>query len=543
MIVLTFAAVFILFRFQSSKSDTVEWNFDWEEANVRCKSQNDSLVTIQDIRSHRSLMVGHFPIWSSVKGTFTPWIAYRGCYEDGVCAGSSCNHLSHNTVGNCYFECKSKTKNDGGCANKEQFYFGLQDKLCKCFCEKNELQHISESTNCNVSCGQDINNGECGGETFYSMYEVTNVTLSHASFGGFCLTCRIQHGSIVLSSMDCDAKANGYCVDSNNSITPMDTNMSQFDAYWNRCKMQQLYIVWNTEFICQKRSMTIWTGLRKYDIERVRSNQTCYSIERNETIIGFRERNCTESLPFICKHHTDIYSTEKIESSKSTTPTIPSLDYSPTIEQTSTSKPVHLHVTSMTTSSSISSSSHIDSTPSTKLEGTSPTTIAGACIAGIVAAISVVILVFCFIKRRKLHCLQSEQQQAKRPNMFDNSTYNDLTVTNQRHNGTHTNTSSEYDNQESIGKIDDIYVEKEEEEYDHLHTSRQKHLNKDTKNNEYGTACYLEDNSYSTLGQSRNPEPDLDNGYSTMPSLENAGSSVANSEYDFCYQINQRKDW
>lgn len=127
--------------------------------------------------------------------------------------------------------------------------------------------------------------------------------------------------------------------------------------------------------------------------------------------------------------------------------------------------------------------------------------------------------------------------------MFDNSTYNDLTVTNQRHNGTHTNTSSEYDNQESIGKIDDIYVEKEEEEYDHLHASRQKHLNKDNKGNEYGTACYLEDNSYSTLGQSRNPEPDLDNGYSTMPSLENAGSSDGNSEYDFCYQMNQRKDW
>lgn len=121
--------------------------------------------------------------------------------------------------------------------------------------------------------------------------------------------------------------------------------------------------------------------------------------------------------------------------------------------------------------------------------------------------------------------------------MFDNSTYNDLTVTNQKHNGTDTNITPEYDNQESI------YVEKEDEEYDHLHSSRQKHLTKETKGNEYGTACYLEDNSYSTLGQGRNPEPELDNGYSTMPSLENNGSSVGNSEYDFCYQMNQRKDW
>lgn len=65
------------FIVKGSKSDTVERNFDWEVANVRCKSQNDSLVSIQDIQSN-SLRIGHFPIWSSVKGKFTPWIAYRG---------------------------------------------------------------------------------------------------------------------------------------------------------------------------------------------------------------------------------------------------------------------------------------------------------------------------------------------------------------------------------------------------------------------------------------------------------------------------------
>lgn len=92
---------------------------------------------------------------------------------------------------------------------------------------------------------------------------------------------------------------------------------------------------------------------------------------------------------------------------------------------------------------------------------------------------------------------------------------------------------------------DGIYVEKQEEEYDHLHSSRQKHITKDTKDNAYGTASYLEDNSYSTLRQGRNsnPEPDLDNEYSTMPSLENNGSSMGNPEYDFCYQMDQRQDW
>lgn len=63
---------------KGSKSDTVEWKVNWEEANERCKSQNYSLVSIHDIRNHHSLMNGHSSIWSSVKGTFTPWIAYRG---------------------------------------------------------------------------------------------------------------------------------------------------------------------------------------------------------------------------------------------------------------------------------------------------------------------------------------------------------------------------------------------------------------------------------------------------------------------------------
>lgn len=62
---------------KGSKSEKVEWKANWEEANERCRSLNDSLVSIQDIRSH-PLTDGHFPIWSSVGGTYTPWIAYRG---------------------------------------------------------------------------------------------------------------------------------------------------------------------------------------------------------------------------------------------------------------------------------------------------------------------------------------------------------------------------------------------------------------------------------------------------------------------------------
>lgn len=63
---------------KGSTSDKMEWEVNWEEANERCKSQNDSLVSIKDIKNHHSLMMGGSSIWSSVKGTFTPWMAYRG---------------------------------------------------------------------------------------------------------------------------------------------------------------------------------------------------------------------------------------------------------------------------------------------------------------------------------------------------------------------------------------------------------------------------------------------------------------------------------
>lgn len=146
---------------------------------------------------------------------------------------------------------------------------------------------------------------------------------------------------------------------------------------------------------------------------------------------------------------------------------------------------------------------------------------------------------------RNLQCLQSNQQ-GKRPNVFDNRTYDDNIVKNQGHDHIVTNTTPAYNNNQGrMDEEDGIYVEKQEEEYDHLHSSRQKHITKDIKDNEYGTASYLEDNSYSTLrqGSNSNPEPDLDNEYSTMPSLENNGSSMGNPEYDFCYQMDQRKDW
>lgn len=67
------------------------------------------------------------------------------------------------------------------------------------------------------------------------------------------------------------------------------------------------------------------------------------------------------------------------------------------------------------------------------------------------------------------------KQKAKGEKVFNNTTYDDLVVTNLKRDLNYANTTLENDNQSSIFKIDDIYVEKEDE-YDHLNTSRKKNM-------------------------------------------------------------------
>lgn len=66
-----------------------------------------------------------------------------------------------------------------------------------------------------------------------------------------------------------------------------------------------------------------------------------------------------------------------------------------------------------------------------------------------------------------------------------------------------------------------------------------------TDDDRYGSASYLEDDSYSTLRQNKTVDSDFDNEYSvnSMPYSENQSSSVNSPEYDYCYQADQRKDW
>lgn len=449
----------------------------------------------------------------------------------------TCHIIQNNTVGNCYFECKSKNNSYGGCANNVNFFFGLQKSMCLCLCENTMIRNISQSAKCNISCGASITNGECGGIGYFSMYESMNVSLPDSHFRGFCLTCRQQSdtSNVLLYSIDCNENAMGYCVMRNGSVS-LTFTMS-FASYWMQCRNHNLYIIGDTRWTFCQKEHNAWTGLQKYKITNsVFDNDSCYIIETHQNTVNYKKRNCTQKLFFLCKK--SVPNSEYIRSTKSTAPTAPTRESLRTTYKFISSRPDYFPATSFITSTNDDTNliigTSVAPSPSRFFRSEGNTgTIVGVSIAGVAVLIFVVFLTICLLKRNKLQCMQSNQQQAKRAKVFHNTTYDDLVVTNNRPEVNYANTILENDDRGNICKIEDIYVEKEEK-YDHLNKSRQKHVTTQVDDDRYGTASYLEEGSYSTLSQNKNTESDLEYGYNVnnMPYVKHQLGLENSSEYN-----------
>lgn len=547
-------------HFNLAGCTSVTIGVNWKTANEHCKNRTDSLVNVLDVQNHLSYFKGIPPIWSSVKGHFTPWIAYRGCfYYENPCWSSTrkhlnCHILESNTVGNCYYECKSKNYINGGCERNVHFFFGLMGTICLCMCENNLMQPLSESWKCNSICRESISNGECGRfNYYYSVYESTTVALPDGHFRGLCMTCQSQSHSnnTMLYSKNCSTDAAGYCFTRTGFLSIQNIKLT-FDLYWKICRNNNKYIAWDTSQVCQHKESNVWTGLRKYKIDNPNTVKGCYIIEIKNGTANYNERNCTKHYFFLCKREIGRKNFSSIEYIKSTknTVTLP-LTREKSLKTRTTSsyrpaRPVTLSVTSLNMSTIDYTGLIISTTTSpppsqSSKSGENTETLLGASIVGVVVLImlSVVFFIICLLKRRKLQSKKSKKHKAKSDKVFDNTAYGDLVDTNQKENVSYANTTAENDKPGSISKMDDIYVEKEEE-YDHLHASRQKKMTIQIDDDRYGSATVLEDDSYSTLGKNKTVDSDFDNEYSVndMPYSENQSSSVNSPEYDYCYQTN-----
>lgn len=57
-----------------------------------------------------------------------------------------------------------------------------------CVCVMTISCKLYQKVQNNSMCDRSISNGECGGFTYFSVYESRTVALPDAQFGGFCLT-------------------------------------------------------------------------------------------------------------------------------------------------------------------------------------------------------------------------------------------------------------------------------------------------------------------------------------------------------------------
>lgn len=158
--------------------------------------------------------------------------------------------------------------------------------------------------------------------------------------------------------------------------------------------------------------------------------------------VNYNKRNCTERHLFLCKQ-------EIVQKY------FPNIQYIISTENIANPPLTHEISQATETFSYMSLSTRGDITSYVKYTVNVPslksnvneTTIAGACIAGIVAFTFVGFLVACLLKRRRLHCLQAKQQQANRHHGSNNANYDDIVVTSQRQDDNHTYTTLTYDKQ------------------------------------------------------------------------------------------------
>lgn len=131
-----------------------------------------------------------------------------------------------------------------------------------------------------------------------------------------------------------------------------------------------------------------------------------------------------------------------------------------------------------------------------------------------------------------LHQLQSSQ--------LVNNTYTDMMlVSGTDRNENHVPLTTTTNNVRN----DDIYVENEDGEYDHLHSSRPKQVVSEREDERYATCTQLEDVSYSTVRKSRKSVPERDNENDNIAaSFDSNFPSVANPDYEFCYLSSEIKD-
>lgn len=148
---------------------------------------------------------------------------------------------------------------------------------------------------------------------------------------------------------------------------------------------------------------------------------------------------------------------------------------------------------------------------------------------------------------RSHNCIRGQKPQ-NCVKAVGNITYDDIITrpeSDRKQNSvTCSNKTKIYENQKSLSsKTEDIYVQKDDGQYDCLHSIRQKQVSS-IKEDRYGDTSCL-GNSYSTAGQTRKSSLIFDDQYNSivLPGYNgNSCISAENPNYDHIYQPERETD-
>ncbi|XP_062574490.1 uncharacterized protein LOC134236338 isoform X2 [Saccostrea cucullata] len=492
----------------------IGYDMDWSTADKSCGKLNGALIRITDIEAivnitGEGILKTISPFWSSITGSFSPWIAYRGCYpQSGI--GINISKWTLNSVGNCFFQCKNQSP------NPDCTYFALGGDTCYCLCSLPKVD-LADSKYCNIICNNSIDDGFCGGNGYVTLYEANSY---NGTGDGFCMAYDCSGEEFRSFGHDCNERYEGYCVNHSNYLLKQEA--TTWNSYSMMCKNLNHFlaasITKNSDCMGY-----IWIGIRRYEIHQSNEGKFrngCYKIKKGFRTWLYEKSDCSEKLSFICKVSDQIHNS-------SISPTLPHST------ETVTTK-VSVNINDSNNSSISPTLPHSTETVTTKvsvnINDSNTLSLVTGTVSGIIGLLIVIVVTVVFVRRK-------QGTLSKGTKHVQNAIYelqNSNKVLERDEDIIYMNTINEGRNNNQLQpspNTNEIYVEKEEGEYDHLRTSRTKQniTNEDPfYENTYSTTT-REDITYGAHYDSMNSSGESNYNYSKDIKQAN----VYGSHYDY----------
>ncbi|XP_062603961.1 uncharacterized protein LOC134265763 [Saccostrea cucullata] len=357
---------------------------------------------------------------------------------------------------------------------------------------------------------------------------------------GFCMAYHCSPREFRSFGHDCNERYEGYCGDRSNYL------LKQGATTWNNysvvCKNLNHFlaasITKNSDCIGY-----VWIGIRRYQIHHSiegKFHNDCYKIKRDFRTWLYEKSDCSEKLSFICKVSDPIHNSSISSTGPRTTETV-TTNGSVNINESNNSS---ISSTRPRTTETVTTNVFVNINDSNTISLVTGT------VSGIIVLLIVIVVSIVFVRRKQgtlskgtKHAQNAIYELQNSNELFDRdddiiyiNTINERSNNHQKQSPTNTN---------------EIYVEKEEGEYDHLRTSRTKQdiTNEepfDKSENTYSTTT-REDITYGAQYDSMNSSGESNYNYSKDIKQANVyGShydylnSSEENQYDLSY-INHKK--